>query len=240
MAPVNDHIPAVLQLLPSGPGVMGPGLPKLKLSMQSDGYCRGQLAAWLEEQLTACPEDQHAAVQWWPSFERMLRLKVSDLNQVARQRKTAAEGLTSRGAAKAALQAAKEKVDAASSAALPAAIDALMAARTTWAQILTAEENLAKQRRKQQWVHSGERPSPVMTARLRPPAAANIIAGLRAPGSGHLVVDGVSMASIVGRRHAEISTAPQVQQQAQQVVQQAMRIASVCQLVKQQNWEQHR
>lgn len=71
-------------------------------------------------------------------------------------------------------------------------------------------------------MHSGERPSPVMTAMLRPPAAANFIPGLRAPGSGHLVVNGVRLASIVARRYAEISTAPQVQQQAQQVVLQAM------------------
>jgi hypothetical protein len=98
----------------------------------------------------------------------------------------------------------------------------MVAARTAFAQIQQAEEAIARQQRKQQWVHIGERPNPVMTSILRPPNGATFIAGLYAPGSGHLVVDGVSLAGIVARRYADISAAPQVQQQAQQMVLQAM------------------
>jgi hypothetical protein len=181
------------------------------------------LAAWLEQQQSEVPTDQLAVVQqWWPNFKRQLRLKVQDLNQVAKARREASEGATARGTAAAELGAARQQVEDSSDATLPAAIDRMVAARTAFAQIQQAEEAMAKQQRKQQWVHMGERPNPVMTSMLRPPKGATFIAGLRAPGSGHLVVNGVGLAGIVARRYAEISTAPQVQQQAQQTVLQAM------------------
>jgi hypothetical protein len=46
-----------------------------------------------------------------------------------------------------------------------------MAARAVLAQLQVAEEALAQQRRKQQWVHTVERPSPALTAVLRTPKA---------------------------------------------------------------------
>jgi hypothetical protein len=193
------------------------------LSLQSDAYCRRRLAEWLEQQQAEVPTDQLAVVQqWWPTFKRQLRLKVQDLNQVAKGRRETSEDATARGAAATELVAARQQVEDSSDVTLPAAIDRMVAARTAFAQIQQAEEAIARQQRQQQWVHIGERPNPVMTSMLRPPKGATFIAGLHAPGSGHLVVDGVSLAGIVARRYADISAAPQVQQQAQQTVLQAM------------------
>jgi hypothetical protein len=47
---LSDHILVVLQVLQHGPGVMGPGLRRLRLTCQSDTCRRQQLATWLSTQ----------------------------------------------------------------------------------------------------------------------------------------------------------------------------------------------
>jgi len=159
----------MLQLTPLGPGVLGPELPRLRMSFQADPHCRDSLAAWLEAQHAQVPSDQLVVVhQWCPRFKRELRLNFQDLNQVAKARAAATQGVTARGAAAAELAAARQQVEDSSDAALPAAIARLVAARTAFAAIQQAEELLAQQRRRQQWVHAGERPNPVMTSMLHP------------------------------------------------------------------------
>eukprot|EP00775_Hariotina_reticulata_P014986 gene14986-biopygen268 len=61
-----------------------------------------------------------------------------------------------------------------------------------------------------------------MSRILKPPKAASFIHGLTAPGSGHLVVNGLSLANIVASRYAATTAAAQVQPAAQQVVLQAL------------------
>lgn len=220
---ISDHTPVVMQLLPSGPGVLGPGLPKLRLSLQGDRQCEQQLAAWLTEQEAAMPADDLSVVGWWSGFKQRLRLKVQALNREARDRRANQGAEARRREAWAAVQASRQRLAHCSDgAAASAAVARLQADATALASLLTQEEAVMQQRRRQQWVHSGERPHPAMTKMLRPSQGATFIAGLHAPGSGHLVVDGVGLASIVGQRYAEISTAPQVQRAAQQVVLQAM------------------
>jgi hypothetical protein len=76
-AQVSTHTLVLMQLLPDGPGVLGPRLPRLRLSLQSDAYCRRRLGEWLEQQQAEVPTDQLAVVQQWrPTFKRQLRLKV--------------------------------------------------------------------------------------------------------------------------------------------------------------------
>ena len=123
-----------------------------------------------------------------------------------------------REATQVAVSTARAHVRRCSDADLPAALQQVATTSAALAQLMNEDEALARQRRRHQWVHSGERPSPKMTNMLRPPKAAHFSVGLQAPGTGHLVVDGVSMASIVGRRYAEISTAPELQQTTVQTV----------------------
>jgi hypothetical protein len=192
----------------------------MRLSLQSEQYCREQLSDWIAAQQV--PEDPAVLVgQWWPKFKRELHLKVADLNRVAKARQ-AGRLRDLKAAALAALNAAQEHANSCTDAELQAALQQVADARTALAQLMNGAEALARQRRRHQWVHTGERPSPAMTRMLQPPRAANFIAGLQAPGTGHLVVDGVSLASIVGRRYADISTAPQLEQTAQQTVLEAV------------------
>jgi hypothetical protein len=117
---LSDHIQVVLQLLPHGPGVMGPGLRRLRLTCQSDTYCPQQLATWLSTQQV--PQDPVAVVeQWWPAFKHILRLKVQGLTCVARARH-AEQGLEAqRATAAAGVMAAHAHVERCVEAGLPAA-----------------------------------------------------------------------------------------------------------------------
>ena len=221
---VSDHTPVVVQLLPGQPGVFGPGLPRLRMSLLCDPQCQQDLADWLTAQAASMPTDPLVLVQqWWLPFKDNLRTKVQELNRAARDRRAGQPQATQRRAAWEAVTAARSQVaECQDPAQLPAAMAQLQAATETLAQLLAEEEAVLQQRRREQWVHAGERPHPVMTKMVRPSQGASFFAGLHAPGSGHLVVDGVGLAGIVGSRYAEISTAPQVSETAQQTVLQAM------------------
>ena len=160
--------------------------------------------------------------QWWPAFKKQLQSKVLELNQVARQRQAAQPPAAQRAAAAAAVQFAHQQLNSCSDAAVPAALASLVAAKTQLAQIQQQEESVQRERRRQQWVHQGERPGPTMTRVLRPPKGATYISGLRAPGSGHLVRDGVSLARIIGKRYADLTVTPHVQPTQRQAVLQAV------------------
>ena len=221
--PISDHTPVVLQLLPAGPGMMGPGLPKLRLSMLGVLQCEQQLAAWLLAEEAAMPSDQAAIIVWWGNFKRRLQRKVLELNQAAKAWRAAHGSEARRREAWDAVQTARRDLaQCQDPAQVPVVVAQLQTASEALARLLTQEENSMRQRRRQQWVHLGERPHPAMTRMLQPSKGASFIAGLCAPGSGHLVLDGLGLASMVGQRYAQVSTAPQVQPASQHVVLQAM------------------
>eukprot|EP00775_Hariotina_reticulata_P015073 gene15073-biopygen1047 len=148
--------------------------------------------------------------------------QVQHLNHQRQQQQHNTQAAVQRAAAAAAVHAAHQQLAACDQPAVPAALDALVTARHAFASIQASEERVAQQRRRQQWVHNGERPGPLLSQVLKPPKAATFIAGLTAPGNGHLVVDGVGLANIVASRYATVTAAAQVQPQAQQQVLQAL------------------
>jgi hypothetical protein len=155
---VSDHAPVIMQLLPSGPGVLGPGLRSVRLSMQSDAHCRRQLEEWIEAQQV--PEDPTALMQWWPQFTHQLEAKVRDLNTVAKANQAGQGRAALREAAQATVSAARAHVRRCSDADLPAALQQVATASAALAQLMNEDEALARQHRRHQWVHTGERPSP--------------------------------------------------------------------------------
>jgi hypothetical protein len=71
------------------------------------------------------------------------------------------------------------------------------------------------------WLHNRERPSPGLSAQLRPPRLARLIPGVRSAG-GRLLTTGPAMATRVARYWAAISAAPAVDTVAQDAVLAAM------------------
>jgi hypothetical protein len=90
--------------------------------------------------------------------------------------------------------AAHDQLATCTDAALAATLQSVVSARAQLAQLQQQEEAVQRARRRQQWVHQGERPGPAMRHILKPPKGASYIPGLRAPGSGHLVRDSVRLA----------------------------------------------
>ena len=176
---------------------------------------------WLASQQPPA-EATSVIAQWWPAFKQQLAAKIIDLNRQSKQAQATQPPTAQHAAAVAAVLAAHAQLEVCSDAVLPATLDIVLQARTRLAELQQQQEERQRQRRRQQWVHQGERPGPAMTSILKPPKGASYIAGLRAPGSGHLVRDGVSLARIVGQRYANLTVAPQVQQAARQAVLQAV------------------
>jgi len=222
LPPVSDHHPVVLQLLPGSPGVFGPGLKRLRLSFMADAQCRLDMRTWLVQQQPPAGDAAAVLDDWYPTFKTELVDKIEALNALARQRSAAQAGAVARAAAAATLLAAQQQLQQCAEAAVPAALQAVMTAREGFALIQQADEALAQQRRRQQWVHGGERPSPAMSRIMSPPKAAAFIAGLRAPGNGHLVVDGVALSNIVASRYAAVTSAPHTGRPQQDAVLQAL------------------
>lgn len=211
----------MMQLAPDQPGVFGPGLRKLRLTFLPDAACKADLAAWLAAQELPA-DDRHLLDTWWPAFKQQLTHKVQQLNAIAKQHAAGLSAGQQRAAAAAAVVCAHAAVERCTDAELPATLQRLMAARHQFAAMQADQEDWARTTRRQQWIHAGERPNPVMTRILRPPKAAGFIPGLRAPGSGRLVVQGLGMAVIVGRRYAEICATSVIQPAAQHQVLQAV------------------
>jgi hypothetical protein len=220
---VGDHTPVMVQLRPRDPGALGPGLPRVRLAFLADEQGRGDMRDWLAAQQPPPATDALAVVQdWWPAFKSGLLEKVQQLNSQARQRRALRPQAAGRAAAASAVRAAHDLLGACAGAAVPSALASVVAARAGLAQLQDAEGARQRQRRRQQWVHQGERPGPAMSRVLRPPRAASYIAGLRAPGSGRLVTHGLGMAAIIGRAFAATAAAPCVLPAARAEVLQAV------------------
>ena len=217
-APLSDHCPVMLQLRPSEPGAFGPGLARLRLSFLTDASCVQQFSAWLATQQP--PAAQAALVsQWWPAFVAGLRSQIQALNRHARYNDRHQGPGAQREAARAAVYSAVQHARECSDAALPAALQQLMQARGTLTAVREADEDAARQHRREPWagLHGGERPGPAMTRIIRPPKAAGYIAGLLHPAQATSCWTASAWPpSLAGVR--EVSAAVPLQQQARQAV----------------------
>ena len=221
--PVSDHYAVIIQLLPCGRGALGPGLQRLRLLFLSDPACKEAMEQWLTDQQHQLPTDANTLLDsWFPGFILKLRAEVLRLNHTARQHRAQQQPAAQRAAAAAAVQAAHQQLGTCSGAAVLGALAALLVARDNLAHLQVADEAQQQQTRRQRWVHGGERPSPAMSRIVRPPKGGNYIRGLRAPGSGHLVRDGLGLSRIVGQHYATITTCPHTTVTARQAVLEAV------------------
>ena len=103
----------------------------------------------------------------------------------------------------------------------PPALPAIVTATQQFAAALTAADAEAALQQRRDWIHAGERPSPTLSRRLRPPQDSTHVAALRAP-NGRLLTAGTALAQRTVQYWAGVSAQPQTDPAAQREVLQAM------------------
>ncbi|KAI3432715.1 hypothetical protein D9Q98_004258 [Chlorella vulgaris] len=204
---LSDHRPVSLTLVGLLPSGVGPGLRRARLGFFSSPALLLQMAAWLTAQLAAAPADDLAFLLWWPPFKRRWLSKCGELHAASR---LMAQGAEAAGDQLAGLHVA---LDGGDDAVLPA----IIAARQRFVEASAASEAEAATRRRQEWLHAGERPSKALARRLRSKRLAGAVPALRSAG-GDLLTSGTACAQRVARVFAEVSARPATAPAAQQEV----------------------
>ena len=218
---ISDHRPVILHLRPAAPPEVGPGLRRTRVYFLKYPHLKAEFLAWLVPQL-----DEHRGMDaaqllaWWPVFKRAVAFKAAALNKAAvtMRRNSSADCAT----AKSALRTAMQQVE---HSATPATLAAATAARQTYVTALKHDASANVLAARHDWVHTGERPCPLLTKLTRPPQASRLVPCLRAPGGG-LVVGG-ELPTFVAKFFEAIFTSPPSDSSAQEQVLAAVRACKV-------------
>jgi exonuclease III len=221
---LSDHDPVVLELLPArSQAAAGRGVPRARLDFLADASLERRFSAWLSAQVQAAPSDAAALLAWWPGFKRRVLGCTRALQAAWRssgpgpsssvlvQQVRDAVAQLGRANGQQQVEAAMGRV-AASRAAL----------RFSQQRVWQSSERLLRQ----QWLHAGERPQPVITEQLRAldggRSRAHVV--LRAA-SGGVAWRGSEPAHVAAAHYAAVSAQPRVDAAAQQDVLAAVRAA---------------
>ena len=207
----SDHRPVSLSLAALHPFALGAGLRRVRLAFLSSPSLLQQLLNWLEDQQGAAPEDHHAFLLWWPQFKLRLATLCGRLQRASRLMTQEAE------AAGAQLDALHEQLDAGDMGVL----DTIIVARQQFVAAAGAYMEDAARCRRTAWLHTGERPCPALTRRLRPRQQSREVPGLRSS-TGRLLQSGTACAQRAADFYAGISSQPATTPAAQREVLQAL------------------
>lgn len=220
---LSDHRPVVMRLRAAGPETVGRGLPRTRMYFTKDAGLKTTFAEWLLVQSELAPTDHHALLLWWATFKGDVAAKASALNAESAAIHQAHSAAAA--AAKAALAGALEAVDA-GGACGDATLAAVASARRRLADVWRRDAEAPALATRQEWLHTGERPCPLITQLTRPPQAARHIAALRSP-SGGLVV-GRQLPAMVAQYFGSVSAAPATNAAAAAEVLHALCDANLC------------
>jgi exonuclease III len=211
---VADHRPVILHLRPAVP--LRPAradLPRVRLSFMSSPDLVAIMKEWVEVQASFAPlSDPHALLVWWPKFKQGLAALAHRLNRVARglSRQQCALQIQ----AKSLLQAAERSFDGAPS---DAALGAVLAARMNYVAAGRPACEDAARRDRYEWLHAGERASPLITRLTQPPLMSRSIVALRSRDGGLLTAPH-AMAEAMAATHAAISAPSNIDDSEQRAV----------------------
>lgn len=218
----SDHRPIVLNLHPIRRPSNLPSPParnaRARMTFSSDPVLKAAFTSWLETQVQHAPTDHTALIQWWPLFKRTVAQKMKSLNLDLK-----AQRLNPSTCLKDATQALATAVDAHAASTSPAMhLPAVLRAQQTLRAALVHSAIPPEKAARFRWLREGERPSPLMTKLISPPEGSNYIGTIRCTGSGFLS-SGQGMADYMANYFASVSQAPPRDQQAEDVVIQAVR-----------------
>ena len=199
----HDHRP-VLMSLAARPGAaeVGPGLRRVRLHFAKHEDLEDEFSKWLEgEQQRMPPAPDHQAVlRWWPGLKARVAIKARQLNQRVADRLRQAP---------AAVAAAEQEVEAALAEVeqgTEGATARLLEARRAWRAAARPFAAKAEGAARRSWLHAGERPCPLLTRLLSPPADTRLIPALRRP-SGALAEAPIAKAQVVADFWAGVASA---------------------------------
>ena len=208
-APISDHIPLILHLLPAQPcqprghGLRPPPLDFLRIpALKAQMALRAaRLAAY---GLTLSPSDLLA---WWPICEATIVAAARSAGKEQRAGRTPAQAALP--AARQAMEAAAQNLEQAQPEEVPAALALAAALQAVYRRHSQAAAAPAATTARATWLHQGERPSPLLTLLTRPPRHSGPVLGLRGP-TADIITDNLGMANCMVRHYAHISATPQV------------------------------
>ena len=212
---ISDHRPVFTDLLGKQADRTGRGRRRVRLGFLDDPAMMADFQAWLDESLLMAPTVPRLLLLWWPEFKRQVLLRCLAGQAAARRLGAGA------AAALAAAEALYAELDSTPAAPAPALLGRIAAARQQYHAAMRAARGDRSAGLVRRWLHNRERPSPGLSAQLRPPRLARLIPGVRSAG-GRLLTTGPAMAARVARYWASISAAPAVDAVAQDAVLAAM------------------
>ena len=208
---LGDHRPISLTLIGLEPSTTGPGLRRARVAFTSLPHLQQSMRDWLDRQRRDAPADHTALLIWWPQFTRAAAAQCAALTRASRLLAADAEAT---GDQLAALHTALDRGEEVNLA-------AIIEARQRFIQAARVSEAEASLRRRQRWLHAGERPRPGLTARLRPRQHDRVVPALQSA-TGQLLTSGPACAQRVADYWADVSAQPTTDAAARQEVLQAL------------------
>ena len=156
---------------------------------------------------------------WWPAFKQRITATIRNLHkQFTLLRGKPSDALQ---AAQAELDLAHRDLDQAATAA--AAIPQVIKAHRQFKQALRATALDAERAARYEWLRDGERPGPLISKLMTPPASSRHIAALRSE-TGGLITGGRDLAESAATYFAAISATQPQDQEAEQQILRAVRV----------------
>lgn len=226
----SDHRPVVVQIGARVAPAHGPGLRRARVAqvwqVQST---RQQLVQGVQALAAEAPTEGEALIAWWPVFKGECMLLCEHLAREARMLSTENAG-ASRQQAAAHLAGAFDQVERASAPQqLEAALQLVLQARQHWREQVMQQAQMCDIRQRRQWIHTGERPNPVLTSEVRTKAALQDlhVSGIQCPSTGKLLQSGGQIAQAVADFWGRIGLDPAIDAPAGEQVMGAVRAANL-------------
>jgi exonuclease III len=226
----SDHRPVVMQMGARVAPKHGRGLRRARVSQVWEVQAtREQLQQGVQALAEEAPQDDHALLAWWPVFKGECLLLCERLAREARQL-TGGVVNASRQQAAACLAGAFEQVERATGAQqLEQALQCVLQARQQWREQVMQQVLRSDWEQRREWIHTGERPNPVLTSAIRTKAAAQDlhVAGLQCPVTGRMVQEGKPVAQVAAEYWGRVSKEHTGDPQAREEVLAAVRAANL-------------
>ena len=189
------------------------GRSRIPAGLPLDRLAAPMLRAWAQETVTHGLTLSHEAlICWWPRMQLCYkRLARSAQAMQAQQRRTAAAAVE---AARDALETAMLAITSSACSPLQTALQRAQEAQGALRDAAHAATASAIDNTRLAWIRNNERPSPVLTTLIRPPAASDGIHAI-AGDDGTAITGALPIANALNSHFATVSGPAQVDQQAQ-------------------------
>ena len=220
----SDHRPVVLHIrrrqAHTAPRREALSTNRVNMTFWSNPDLAKRFTDWALSEVSLAPTaSDDDLLAWWPAFKQRITATIRNLHK---------QFTLLRGKPSDALQAAQAELDLAhwdldQAATAAAAIPQVIKAHRQFKQALRATALDAERAARYEWLRDGERPGPLISKLMTPPASSRHIAALRSE-TGGLLTGGRDMAESAATYFAAISATQPQDQEAEQQILRAVRV----------------